>query len=129
MGRLIRAKFIVFIHFGTPCSSFSIARKDDWGHPPLQDRHHLWGLPDLAPRDLDKLKLGHEFIHLTVQWATLLTEFGLSWSIENPANSFLWDMPPMVALAALHLQSCSGSICDGLARDTRNPRQCSPTST
>lgn len=96
---------------------------------PLQVGKKPGGLPDLAPRDLDKLKLGHEFIHLTVQWATLLTEFGLSWSIENPANSFLWDMPPMVALAALHLQSCSGSICDGLARDTRNPRQCSPTST
>ena len=99
--KLIRAKVIVFIHFGTLCSSFSIARKADGGPPPLRNRMHLWGLPGLAPRDQAKLQLGHEFMHLTVQWVRLLHASGLGWSVENPASSFLWEMPPMVELAAL----------------------------
>ena len=49
--KLIRAKVIAFIHFGIPCSSFSIARKDDGGPPPLRNRMYLWGIPGLAPRN------------------------------------------------------------------------------
>ena len=99
--KLIRAKVIVFIHFGAPCSSFSSARKADGGPPPLRNRMHLWGFPGLAPRDQAKLQLGHEFMHLTVQWVRLLHAGGFGWSVGNPASSFLWAMPPVVELAAL----------------------------
>ena len=56
---LIEAKIIFYIHFGTPCSSFSVARKNDGGPPPLRDRHHLWGLPGLRPQDQKKVTMGH----------------------------------------------------------------------
>ena len=48
---------VIFIHFATPCSSFSIARKHDGGPPPLRDRQHLWGRHDLSRRDREKLLL------------------------------------------------------------------------
>ena len=92
---------MIFIHFGTPCSSFSIARKHDGGPPPLRDRQHLWGRHDLSRRDREKLLLGNKFMALTAALATLCYDRGILWSIENPASSFLWRMPPVQALAAL----------------------------
>ena len=107
-----------------------IARKADGGPPPLRNRMHLWGLPGLAPRDQAKLQLGHEFMHLTVQWVRLLHASGLGWSVENPASSFLWEMPPMWSSWRLCPRPrCSGSTCAGLAPPTRSRQRCSPTST
>ena len=34
--KLIAEGYVCYIHFGTPCSSFSQARKDDGGPPPLR---------------------------------------------------------------------------------------------
>ena len=98
---LIQEGIVIFIHFGTPCSSFSIARKHDGGPPPLRDRQHLWGRHGLSRRDREKLLLGNQFMALTAALATLCYDRGILWSIENPASSFLWRMPPVQALAAL----------------------------
>eukprot|EP00435_Cladocopium_sp_Y103_P009415 s1300_g2.t1 len=98
---LLEAKVIFYIHFGTPCSSFSMARKNDGGPPPLRDRHHLWGLPGLRPKDREKVRLGTAFMFFTQEMATLCHQLNLSWSVENPASSLLWFMPPMQELAQL----------------------------
>eukprot|EP00435_Cladocopium_sp_Y103_P055182 s631_g18.t1 len=98
---LIEEGLVAFIHFGTPCSSFSIARKNDGGPPPLRDRKHLWGHPGLSLRDHEKVQMGNKFLELTTQLAQLCHSHGIPWSVENPATSFLWHMPPMLALMAL----------------------------
>eukprot|EP00435_Cladocopium_sp_Y103_P067787 s92_g30.t1 len=98
---LIEENLVAFIHFGTPCSSFSIARKNDGGPPPLRDRQHLWGRRGLSAKDLSKLEMGNKFLELTVLLARQCHQHGIPWSIENPASSFLWLMPPMEELAAL----------------------------
>ena len=98
--KLIRAGCIFFIHFGTPCSSFSQARKDDGGPPPLRDRHNLWGRPKLSQQDQVRVELGNQFMELTTKLLVLCCQFGVHWSLENPASSFLWAMPPVRALAA-----------------------------
>ena len=98
---LIDRGVIKFIHFGTPCSSFSIARKKDGGPPPLRDAANLWGLPQLSPKDQAKLLQGNEFMRLTAQLARRCYARRVGWSIENPASSFLWSMPPMVTLQKL----------------------------
>ena len=41
---------IIAIHFGTPCTTFSMARKWDGGPPPLRSLDHPYGLPGLAMR-------------------------------------------------------------------------------
>ena len=96
---LIEAEIIFYIHFGTPCSSFSVARKNDGGPPPLRDRHHLWGLPGLRPQDQKKVTMGTEFMFFTQRMAKLCNRFKVAWSIENPASSFIWVMPPILELA------------------------------
>jgi len=45
--------------------------------------------------------LGNKFMALTAALATLCYDRGILWSIENPASSFLWRMPPVQALSAL----------------------------
>lgn len=98
---LISERLITYIHFGTPCSSFSIARKHDGGPPPLRDRQHLWGRPGLKSPARHKLLMGNQFLEITVQLARQCHDQGIPWSIENPASSLLWSMPPMEVLAGL----------------------------
>ena len=95
---LISQGWILGIHFGTPCSSFSIARKNDGGPPPLRSKAALWGFQHLTGRDLEKVQLGNTFLDITVQLAMLCHDHGIPWSVENPAGSFLWSMPTMIKL-------------------------------
>ena len=98
---LIQEGFLAYVHCGTPCSSFSLARKGDGGPPPLRSRQELWGLPRLAPWDQDKVKIGNRLMQITVDVLTACHHRGILWSVENPLGSYLWLMPPMRGLAAL----------------------------
>ena len=95
---LIQSGKILMIHFGTPCSSFSLARKDDGGPPPLRDPSHIWGKPGLSPLDQDKVDLGNRLAQITAVLVQLCSRHGVHWSIENPAGSYLWALPPIEEL-------------------------------
>lgn len=112
LRRLIQAGVIFYIHFGTPCSSFSVARKNDGGPPPLRDRQHLWGLPGLRPRDQMKVTMGTKFMFFTQKLAVLCSQRHVLWSVENPASSFLWLMPPILELGQLpHVFQVTLDMC------------------
>ena len=85
--KLIEAGSLFFIHFGTPCSSFSLARKDDGGPPPLRDRASLWGRPNLRACDIEKVQLGNKFMAITAELVTMCQRCSVGWSVENPAGS------------------------------------------
>ena len=53
---------IFFAHFGTPCNTFSAARKEDGGPPPLRSMDALWGLPNLSPENQALVFLGNLFL-------------------------------------------------------------------
>ena len=99
--KLIAAGSLFFIHFGTPCSSFSLARKDDGGPPPLRDRANLWGRPNLRACDIEKVQLGNQFMAITAELVTMCHRCSVGWSVENPAGSFLWSMPLFEAIETL----------------------------
>ena len=92
---------IYYVHFGTPCSSFSIARKDDGGPPPLRDKDHLRGKPNLRPADQAKVEFGNLCADTTEVLVSTCNRYGVDWSIENPATSHLWSLPTMRALASI----------------------------
>ena len=52
---LIKEGWLLGIHFGTPCSSYSRARKNDGGPPPLRSASSLWGLTGLKDKDREKV--------------------------------------------------------------------------
>ena len=63
IDKWITSGVIDLVHFGTPCSSFSRARKDDGGPRPLRSEEFPGGLPavflgEYGQDDLNKLTAG-----------------------------------------------------------------------
>ena len=88
---------VVAVHFAPPCGTCSKARgipmpDGSPGPQPLRSSDHPLGLPDLT--SLDKIKVDaanrlYERMGKFIQW---LDERGTAWIVENPTNSFLWDL-------------------------------------
>eukprot|EP00913_Durusdinium_trenchii_P008689 g8162.t1 len=92
---------IFFVHLGTPCNSFSSARKLDGGPPPLRSPQCPMGLPDLSEANQGILFLGNMFACRSVELAMAVFSTGGDFSIENPLLSLLWATPLLVELARL----------------------------
>ena len=88
--KLIACGAIKFLHFGTPCNSFSAARKEDGGPPPLRSEEFPEGFPDLEGLNLAIATLGNFFAERTVEAAEAVVRAGGDFSIENPRWSLLW---------------------------------------
>ncbi len=88
-----------FAHFGTPCNTYSAARKDDGGPPPLRSHQFPDGLPTLTGDLLDQVFLGNLFKERTCEACSALVNVGGHFSIENPLGSLLWATPQMVSFA------------------------------
>ena len=94
----VRAGAVSYLHFGTPCTTYSRARNGSNGGPgPLRSMEHLQGLPGLSPADQLKVDEGNRFLLMTVE--LILLSPTLQWSIENPASSLMWSTPELRKLA------------------------------
>ena len=89
----LRTAAVRFIHVGTPCASFSRARKSDGGPAPLRSSSCILGLPNLKSADQNKVVQGNLFADFSVKIALEAAEAGKLFSIENPASSRLWQYP------------------------------------
>jgi len=96
----IRAGLVRGMHAGFPCETFSRARDRPNGPPRLRSGEHVWGLPSLPAggADSEKVKWGNHFAKLTISLCVLCCQCVVPWSIENPALSYAWLLPPMIAL-------------------------------
>ena len=79
--------------FGTPCNTYSAARKDDGGPPPLRSLDWPDGLPHLAGDLLIAVFLGNLFRDRTIEACLILSLLGFDFSIENPLGSLIWATP------------------------------------
>ena len=84
---------ISFIHFGTPCNTFSAARKEDGGPPPLRSALAPEGLETLSADNAALVFLGNLFLYRTVELALVVYRLGGNFSIENPLFSLMWEVP------------------------------------
>ena len=102
-----------YVHFGTPCTTMTRARKHDGkGPPPLRSDKFPNGLPkflvkvssDQRVRRLKKqLMDGNKLAQFTLDMIARLRRDQL-WSVENPANSLLWkfsSFPQLMAQAGV----------------------------
>ena len=85
-------------HLGTPCNSFSRARDQPGGPPPLRSDNQPLGLANLRPADATKVRIGNILLRFSVRFLFLCLSFGISATCENPAKSRLWICPPMTSL-------------------------------
>ena len=101
---IIEARFVSYIHFGTPCTVFSRARHNIANHSRARQRELV----------------GCELATFIVEMCCLASRLGIKWSIENPRSSRLWEFPClmfcMVAKTLLQLTS----ICVGTIHHTRS---------
>ena len=96
----LRSGVIRLVHFGTPCTTFSRARRDDGGPPPIRSPEYLNGIPGIPADDQARVDMGTEFLDITVRLAALASEFDAAWTIENPLSSMMWLMPQTIELQA-----------------------------
>ena len=60
---LIERGLVVGVWMGTPCTSWSRARRHDGkGPPPLRSDEHLWGLAGLNLKDQARVKSGNNHL-------------------------------------------------------------------
>lgn len=65
--QLIQAGAVRFLHCGTPCNTFSAARKLDGGPPPLRSVDQPEGLSDLSFDNAALVFLGNLFLYRSVE--------------------------------------------------------------
>eukprot|EP00435_Cladocopium_sp_Y103_P062650 s293_g24.t1 len=82
---VINGKLIEYIHFGTPCTVFSRARRSISNWRKARRREEL----------------GCCLATFTVEACFAATRKGIFWSVENPASSRLWEYPDMLLLRSL----------------------------
>ena len=99
---LIGALF--FVHFGTPCNTFTAARKLDGGPRPLRSHVQPMGLDGLSPDNQALVLLGNLFLLRTAELALAVFQAGGDFSIENPLLSLIWATPVMRSLS-LHART------------------------
>ena len=87
---IIAARLVFLLHCGTPCNTFTAARKDDGGPPPLRSRDAPLGLPGLSWQNQALVFMGNLFLIRTCEACTLVFNLGGNFTIENPLLSLMW---------------------------------------
>jgi hypothetical protein len=70
----LRSGKVVIVHFGTPCTTFSRARRYDGGPPPLRSNEFLCGIPGIPVEDMLAVQQGTAFLELSLKWGALVLE-------------------------------------------------------
>lgn len=90
---------IALVWMGTPCTTWSRARKHDGGPPPLRDDDvYLFGYQHLSSHDMFKLDQGNQLLDVSDQIAHLCRALQVPWVLENPASSRIWLTPQLQSL-------------------------------
>ena len=102
---------VKWVHAAPPCGTSSRARERPGGPPPLRSDHEPWGKSQLAGTDADRVSAAN-FLYLALyDFVEFLSSCNIHWSIENPANSLLWQLDPYQALISRHhkvdMQTCA----------------------
>lgn len=94
---------VIWVHIAPPCGTASRARDrpltvDEWGPRPLRSAEFPWGLPDLDGAALDRVTTANAIYWRTVQFCSWLSSMDIHWTVENPARSYMWELPCFIEL-------------------------------
>ena len=99
---------VAAIHIGTPCQSLTRARDrgpikavGQTGWPSrLRSDEFPWGLPQLVnPPDLIAVRVGNQLARFSASLLEHARFYRVPCTVENPAGSRLWILPPFLKLA------------------------------
>ena len=94
---------VVAWHMGLPCGTCSRAREipisnTDPGPPPLRNAAHPLGVPWNSERDAQRVRQANELYQRACAFALQLVFLKHVITIENPTDSWLWELPFVIAL-------------------------------
>eukprot|EP00971_Amphidinium_carterae_P171496 3399555-Amphidinium_carterae.1 len=81
------SEVVLHVHFGTPCTTFSRARRHDGGPPPLRSSGSPEGLASLSTTQQARVDEGNRFLDITLELIVTAHHARVTWSLENPASS------------------------------------------
>lgn len=90
--RFMKSRRIALVWLGTPCTSWSRARRDDGGPKPLSwdDSEFLMGFSNVAVKDLEKIVTGNRLLDISYKIFNWCINHSISCVMENPYSSRLW---------------------------------------
>ena len=96
---------VIAVHIAPPCGTCSRAREikltSNWhGPPPLRNAQHPYGVPDMNDKDKFRVQQANQLYMFMNDFCLFLNERSVPWTIENPTNSWLWELPCMRTLVA-----------------------------
>ena len=101
---IIQEPGCIYVHFAPPCGTASrarfIKRKGRYNPPVLRTDANPDGLPHLAPLHAAKVASANLLYQRTQELCRWCLQFGVYFSIENPARSFMWDTVHMAQFLA-----------------------------
>ena len=88
------------VHIAPPCGTCSRAREiklsDAWHGPqPLRNSAFPYGVPWMSTRDADRVETANSLYMHMAQFCRFLNDLTIPWTVENPTNSWLWELPCM----------------------------------
>ena len=88
---------VAAIHFAPPCGTCSKARgiplpNGDPGPQVLRTSEFPLGVPQMSEMDRIKTDAANELYMRMGKFLEWLTQRGVAWVLENPTNSFLWEL-------------------------------------
>ncbi len=129
---LIRSGVVRYVWLGTPCNSWSRARRNDGKGPgPLRDDDQfILGFSSCTPVDAEKIKIGNQLMYFSARIFRLCLQLQIPVILENPHTSRLWLAPPIKHLLThRRVESgwtdfCQDHTCPGVSAQN----SCGPTS-
>ena len=106
----IKGGLVVGLWCGTPCTTWSRARRGGNGPGPLRNNDNLFGLPNPSPCDAEKIRVGNKTMYATSRLIACAIKLSIPVILENPATSMLWLAPPIKKLC--ERVSCYNHILD-----------------
>ena len=102
----ITSRAVIGVWMGTPCASWSRARRGPPGSGwcAIRSNDHLLGLPDLTPADQLRIRLGNATARASGRLIRFCIRANCPIYLENPAASMLWICPFIKPL--MHKSCC-----------------------
>ena len=107
---------VIAVHIAPPCGTCSRAREiclsADWyGPQPLRNSQYPYGVPAMSSKDRIRVEQANSLYKYMAEFCIYLNDRGIPWTVENPTNSWLWELPCMAHLMAVAFfttfQSCA----------------------
>ena len=112
----------IAIHFAPPCGTCSKARGRPLadgtpGPPALRSHEFPMGLPGMVPGETSRVASANAIYERV---ALFCLSHDVAWTIENPRNSWLWDLPCMRDLVQKSMFVCYDNCMFGGERFKQN---------